>query len=177
MSQLPQWSQVHLIVRERRFVGSDLWVVCVCLHFICSIGILNVVLPIYFEARNYNVSFRLANSHAMDALRRWAQKRTGKALVLKKHSSKPSRISPVIRQQRSTKKLSSRAILMSCSLRVFVLCDKAWEEKAAELDADHLDKWREEVAASLTASAWGGSSSPLDQVRVGNTPRSSPKLL
>eukprot|EP00752_Nemacystus_decipiens_P016245 g14525.t1 len=40
---------------------------------------------------------------------------------------------------------------------------KAWEEKAAELDADHLDHWREEVAASLTASAWGGSSSPLDQ--------------
>ncbi|CAN0026522.1 unnamed protein product, partial [Scytosiphon promiscuus] len=40
----------------------------------------------------------------------------------------------------------------------------AWEEKAAELDADHLDKWREEVAASLTASAWGGSSSALDQL-------------
>ncbi|CAM9499042.1 unnamed protein product [Ectocarpus fasciculatus] len=39
----------------------------------------------------------------------------------------------------------------------------AWEEKAAELDADHLDSWREEVAASLTASAWGGSSSALDQ--------------
>ncbi|CAM9568169.1 unnamed protein product, partial [Ectocarpus sp. 12 AP-2014] len=39
----------------------------------------------------------------------------------------------------------------------------AWEEKAAELDANHLDSWREEVAASLTASAWGGSSSALDQ--------------
>lgn len=42
----------------------------------------------------------------------------------------------------------------------------AWEEKAAELDANHLDSWREEVAASLTASAWGGSSSALDQVRI-----------
>ncbi|CAB1109451.1 unnamed protein product [Ectocarpus sp. CCAP 1310/34] len=40
----------------------------------------------------------------------------------------------------------------------------AWEEKAAELDANHLDSWREEVAASLTASAWGGSSSALDQL-------------
>ncbi|CAM9840958.1 unnamed protein product, partial [Sphacelaria rigidula] len=40
----------------------------------------------------------------------------------------------------------------------------AWEEKAAELDAEHLDKWREEVAAGLTASAWGGSSSALDQL-------------
>lgn len=40
---------------------------------------------------------------------------------------------------------------------------QAWEEKAAELDAEHLDEWREEVAASLTASAWGGNSSALDQ--------------
>lgn len=47
---------------------------------------------------------------------------------------------------------------------------QAWEEKAAELDADHLDRWREEVAASLTASAWGGSSSALDQVIVNVAP-------
>lgn len=45
-------------------------------------------------------------------------------------------------------------------------CGQAWEEKAAELDAEHLDEWREKVAANLTASAWGGSSSALDQART-----------
>jgi len=71
-----------------------------------------------------------------------------------------------------TKRLPCRTLipcapLPHASIRDLIL-DKAWEEKAAELDADHLDKWREEVATSLTASAWGGSSSPLDQVRVLN---------
>ncbi|KAG5182125.1 hypothetical protein JKP88DRAFT_245805 [Tribonema minus] len=41
---------------------------------------------------------------------------------------------------------------------------KAWEEKAAELDARHLEQWREHVARSLAASAWGGSSSALDHL-------------